>query len=214
MPLRMSQATAEDVAGLAAILFEEFMEMHEWTRIRFSAMKPEERHAYLAAGLREDLTNPEYPVIIQKMEDTETKEIVGFLQFNDCNVPPSNKEFATQIIKPEGYNVPPIREYYRKMITAQKAAMKDKPFLHVADLATKKSYRRRGISSTLMRWGMEYATKRGVPIYVEATPDGRPLYEKLGFETLDTWSIDMEQHGGAGTYTEAGMIWSPLKTTS
>ncbi|KAJ8121553.1 hypothetical protein ONZ43_g2020 [Nemania bipapillata] len=129
MRLTMSPATAEDVPGLAAILFEEYMEMHEWTRVRFSAVDPEDRHRYLAAGLREDLTSPKAPLVIQKMVDEDSGEIVAFLQLNERNVPPNPRGDVEPIVKPKGYNVPPMLDHYDKMVTAQKAAMKDIPFL-------------------------------------------------------------------------------------
>lgn len=126
----MNRATEEDVDGLAAILFEEYMEMHEWTRVRFHKMKPEDRLAYLTSCLREDLTNPEYPVVIQKVTDEDTGEIVAFLQLNDCNVPANNRSYVNEIEKPVyGYNKPPIRDYYAKMMAAQKQAMGSQPFM-------------------------------------------------------------------------------------
>jgi len=125
----MSQATVEDVLGLAAILFEEFLEQHQWTRVRFSAMVPEDRRVYLEACLREDLTNPERPVVVQKMEDDETGEIVAFLQLNDCNVPVNVREHVDPIVKPVGYNVAPIRDHYTMMMAAQRRAMGEKPFI-------------------------------------------------------------------------------------
>jgi hypothetical protein len=125
----MSQATVEDAPGLAAILFEEFLEQHPWTRVRFSAMVPEDRRAYLEECLHEDLTNPERPLVIQKMEDDETGEIVAFLQLNDCNVPANVRQHVDPIVKPAGYNVAPIRDHYAKMMAAQRRAMGEETFM-------------------------------------------------------------------------------------
>lgn len=44
-------------------------------------------------------------------------------------------------------------------------------------------YRGRGIGTSLMRWVLAYLDERGVPsIRLDATPLGRPIYEKLGFD--------------------------------
>lgn len=83
--------------------------------------------------------------------------------------------------------------------------------LDVAELSVKKSHQRRGIASALIRWGQDYATKVGLPIHVEATPDGVPVYKKHGYETLDTFSIDLTKYGGKGPYTELEMRWTPPK---
>lgn len=35
-----------------------------------------------------------------------------------------------------------------------------------------------------MQWGMDLAEKLNLPIYLESTVEGVPLYQKLGFQTL------------------------------
>jgi hypothetical protein len=35
-----------------------------------------------------------------------------------------------------------------------------------------------------MDWGVDVAEKMSVPVYLEATLEGVPLYEKMGFERL------------------------------
>lgn len=129
MPIKYSQATAEDAPGLAAILFEEFMGQDEWMKIRFGGIRSEDRLATMIATIHEDIVNPERPVVIQKAVDDATGEIVGFHQLNYTNVPPNVREHVVPIVKPPGYNVTALREYYAIMIASQRRAMGDQPFL-------------------------------------------------------------------------------------
>lgn len=62
-----------------------------------------------------------------------------------------------------------------------------------------------------MRWGMDLATARNLPIYVEATPEGQFVYKKLGWQVMGSWKVDLEQYGGTGIYEELGMRWPPLE---
>ena len=39
-------------------------------------------------------------------------------------------------------------------------------------------YRRRGIGTLLMEWGIKIADERGLESYIDATEEGIPLYEK------------------------------------
>jgi GNAT superfamily N-acetyltransferase len=49
-------------------------------------------------------------------------------------------------------------------------------------------HRGRGIGSSLMRRALEYLGSRGIPcIRLDATPAGRPMYEKFGF--VSEWSL-------------------------
>lgn len=49
-------------------------------------------------------------------------------------------------------------------------------------LCTHPHYRGRGAASLLMAWGCEQADRDQMPLYVDATPEGKPLYERFGFE--------------------------------
>src|SRR2546430_3195150 len=53
-------------------------------------------------------------------------------------------------------------------------------------------YRHRGIATRLMRAALEYLSEVGVAsVKLDATPDGRPLYEKLGFRVeslIERWT--------------------------
>lgn len=55
-------------------------------------------------------------------------------------------------------------------------------------------FRRRGIGEGLMKASLEYLEARGVPVVgLDATPMGRPLYERLGFvpeSELNRWAFD------------------------
>lgn len=53
----------------------------------------------------------------------------------------------------------------------------------------------------LIRPGLEAADKAGAQTYIEASPDGLPLYIKHGWEPVDKMVIDMAKYG-AGTGVE------------
>ncbi len=56
--------------------------------------------------------------------------------------------------------------------------------VHLWLLTTHPDFRRRGAGSMLCRWGMAVAEQQGRPVTVLASPLGRQLYERLGFDFL------------------------------
>ncbi|KAL1978121.1 hypothetical protein VTN31DRAFT_980 [Thermomyces dupontii] len=59
-------------------------------------------------------------------------------------------------------------------------------------------YQGRGIGKMLLQWGFEYAERAKLPIYIEATEAGRPVYEKAGLKVVDEDLFDSTQYGGIG----------------
>ncbi|EKG13338.1 hypothetical protein MPH_09620 [Macrophomina phaseolina MS6] len=62
---------------------------------------------------------------------------------------------------------------------------KSTDFWYLAGLATHPDYQGNGLGAALVRWGLEQAEKDGLPVYLEATPAGAPLYKRLGFEVVE-----------------------------
>lgn len=66
--------------------------------------------------------------------------------------------------------------------------------LHLWLLATHPDFRRHGAATMLCNWGLDKAqesTKNGV-LSVFASPLGKRLYERLGFETLGSFLIQVD----------------------
>ncbi|RDA86717.1 hypothetical protein CP532_4165 [Ophiocordyceps camponoti-leonardi (nom. inval.)] len=206
MPVRISDCTAEDAPGLAAVLYADWLDPDPWTKLCYGAVDAHEQLVHLEAVLREDLTDPEYPVAFQKAQDEETAEIVGFTQLTHFNTPPNERRHVDPIPKPAGYNVPPIRDYYAKMSSARKRAMGEDPFLHLTEMYIKKPYQRHGLGTSLMAWATEYAASKKLPIYAEASEAGEAFYKHLGWKTVGKYSVDMGLYGGEGVYVEEALM--------
>ena len=55
------------------------------------------------------------------------------------------------------------------------------------------------------------ADARGLKVYLEATPDGKPVYEKLSFREIDQLTFDLKRLTGTfeDTYKISIMIREP-----
>jgi len=58
----------------------------------------------------------------------------------------------------------------------------------------------KGLSTQLMNWGLKRAREDGLPIYLDATPRAKAVYERFGFKVVDTLTF------GDGILTEYMMV--------
>lgn len=70
-------------------------------------------------------------------------------------------------------------------------------------------YQRRGIGSKLLQWGKEKGDALGAKIWISSTPQARPVYEKNGWKVVESHEIDLDKHGGEGSYVRYWMLRSP-----
>lgn len=101
------------------------------------------------------------------IESIQTEEFIGWLAFND------EEMVATSGIS--FYRVPPTFNNLTGQIG------------YIMNMYTKPEWRRKGIGSKLFEKLIEEAKKKNiVKLVLHATDDGKPLYEKYGFETKHT----------------------------
>ena len=67
------------------------------------------------------------------------------------------------------------------------------PHLYLANLVTDPAQRGRGAGRMLVEWGCAIADAEGVMSYVQASPEGRGVYERCGFGVV--WGVEEEVGG-------------------
>jgi len=63
----------------------------------------------------------------------------------------------------------------------------------------------------LIQWGCDKADRDGIDVFLDATPVGRPLYERFGFETVKDNEVDLKPFGVDHIHHTYSMIRKPLK---
>lgn len=96
---------------------------------------------------------------------------------------------------PPGINVPMAEEFFAEVGRIRKEQMGLQAYVLLDMLATLPEHHRRGIGAMHLRWGSEIADELGIPCYLESSPMGRPLYERMGYEVVEDLPFDAKKWG-------------------
>lgn len=72
-------------------------------------------------------------------------------------------------------------KFSRQLLDCRKRVMGGKPYCLLRWLETEVEYRKKGAATQLMTWGSKKADELGIPCYLEASDDGKPVYERHGY---------------------------------
>ncbi|KAF2651746.1 hypothetical protein K491DRAFT_665038 [Lophiostoma macrostomum CBS 122681] len=80
---------------------------------------------------------------------------------------------------------------------------------HIPLLATSEKHRRLGAASLLVQWGIEKSEAMGLPCYLQASEQGRRLYQHYGFEIVSSVEFELERYGLQGVERMTAMLRYP-----
>ena len=76
-------------------------------------------------------------------------------------------------------------------------------------MVTLPAHQRKGAGAAHLKWGTTLADEENMPISLQATPDGKKLCLKFGFEVVKEVEHDLSICGGTGKYTHFLMVRYP-----
>ena len=116
--------------------------------------------------------------------------------------------------KPQGKDLekPALVDFFAFLSRVRKQYMGTKPFCFLHILVTDPDHHRRGAGTMLLNWGISKADSLGLPAFLESSAMGKPLYERLGFQTREVVTFDLAKYGLEGTDTNSVMIREPRST--
>ncbi|MCJ1400183.1 hypothetical protein MMC11_003387 [Xylographa trunciseda] len=145
---------------------------------------------------KEDLSN--YYV---KATSVATGEIVAWLKYHlfedlEREHIPYPKEL------PPGANVPLMEAGFGTLKALREGKMAGKQYGFVLILVTVPEWHRRGVGRKLLQRYMDVVDEKGWESWIDASPAGMGLYQKLGWEQVGGVTVDLGQYGGEKGYME------------
>ncbi|KAL6234524.1 acyl-CoA N-acyltransferase [Aspergillus navahoensis] len=116
---------------------------------------------------------------------------------------------STSLPLPEGTNRAVYDGFFETLKEKAKSHLRDDDIV-LEFLATLPEYQGNGVGKALLRWGMEQADRQQRRIYLEATREGYPVYEKCGWRGVERIEIDYGRWGGEGSQELTLMVRDPL----
>ncbi|KAF2684146.1 acyl-CoA N-acyltransferase [Lentithecium fluviatile CBS 122367] len=202
MPLRLARAEAADIPQLVDLYFNTFKSP---IVLRVKPNVPPVREWY-KKSLENDIEKPYtrlYKVVEGQAESAQVSdEIIAFAKWSSPHTEPQSGKPAQW---PEDGDVALFKEAVGKATEKKKNIMGEKEHWYLGVLATLPKHQRRGAGSLLMTEFCKEVDEAGQWSYVEASPHGRPTYQRFGFETRDTFSVMID----AEPYTDCCMVREP-----
>jgi len=205
MPLKLEPMVEQDITS------------DTWNNIMWSAFGPDlmscmfnhgfqaEDRAISVKETLEKMRKPGYTFM--KVVDTDLPEdhadgkVVGMARWQAFTKERSEEELdeevkdAMEAPQEPNLNVPMMQAFVEDIVKTRRQNMGGRPFYLLSILATHVDHHRRGVGAMHMKWGCDKADELGLPAYLEASPKGKGLYERFGFEPVGTMEFDARKWG-------------------
>ncbi|KPM36784.1 hypothetical protein AK830_g9782 [Neonectria ditissima] len=179
---QMRKATPADIPALCAVYFSAFAN----TTVGRQVFPPssEAARAFWIESLTRELPDPsfEFLVTTARASDGAAEQVVGYAKWARPGTPietPPPAEAWPQDGDPEL-----AVAFFGGLAAAHRRIMDGRPHWYLELIGVRAEWMGKGAASEMMRWGVERADADGLPCFLEATPNGRGMYEKYGFRVV------------------------------
>jgi hypothetical protein len=129
-------------------------------------------------------------VITSPAKDVSSKDqVVAWSKWNAPSPKPLDTDLPTW---PEGGDAELANHFFGNLFSRRIRVMGERKHWYLELVATRPEWQGKGAAGRLMRWGLEKADEDGVESYLEASPDGKPIYEHFGFREAERLVVDLE----------------------
>jgi GNAT superfamily N-acetyltransferase len=130
-------------------------------------------------------------------------EIIGLAKWNLFKTAGPHHPWPTTGFAPDA-NLELLSWFFGELDGKRNAFMdsreevKERGYLYMAILAVEPKVQRMGVGRKLLEWGLDMADREGLEAFIEASPAGKPLYEKMGWREVGFTDVDLKRWGWEG----------------
>jgi len=172
---------------------------------------PTSHAKYVAQNTKELLTNP---TVRFNKASLPSGEILGYGKWNFYLTPEaiaeSEKPWPLEDDGTGSPNVPMVKSVFGDLGKRKNAFMSGKRHALMAVLAVKPGSQRMGVGKKLLEWGLRQCDEENIEVWIDASPEGKGLYEKVGWKEVGFLDTDFEPWGGEGVGRTVCMLREPV----
>jgi GNAT superfamily N-acetyltransferase len=192
-------ATIADIPDICSLYFAAFSGSYILENC-FPPSSPAVRD-FVTASRKEDLEDPKHITFVIPDENGKVIASATWERPHPAGTPPSESKVDYSAVPfPKDGNPELAAAFFGGMHRKNREIMGDRRHWHLHLIMVLPEYQGRGLATPLMKWGFERAKEENLPIYLDATPKGKGIYERFGFKVVDTLEF------GNGALTEYMMV--------
>ncbi|OGE53953.1 hypothetical protein PENARI_c007G02783 [Penicillium arizonense] len=210
-------AVEADAPGLARINVESFLGRRLFAEVFPTSSVPQMSEYKTKVGMKH-LADPNMHVL--KIHDEASGELVAYSRWlipealgYGPTVPTLSEQAVAFAKDPVAYAPRPMKEEvynaFKQMLENARKRYTTENDIVLDLLATLPAYQGRGFGTAVLKWGIEKADTSKSRIFLEATPEGVPLYLKYGWKQLEEVTMDYRPFGGDGSESFYLMMRDP-----
>ncbi|KAF7562305.1 hypothetical protein G7046_g1827 [Stylonectria norvegica] len=181
MPFHIRKAVQDDVPALYSVYSSAFSDTIIGRQI-FPENSEAGRLFWLESLPKEIDDLHAHMLVVTESTPGEPDTVVAFAKWLVPGAP--YEELPLLEIWPQDGNPALAVEFFSALNAAHQGTMGDTQHWYLELIAVRKESMGKGAASPLLRWGVERADAEGLPCFLEATPNGRGMYEKYGFRVV------------------------------
>ncbi|KAG4412111.1 hypothetical protein IFR04_014760 [Cadophora malorum] len=134
--------------------------------------------------------------------------IVGFAKWNFFSNSGPQNPFPTEF-PPEGN--PELGKWlFGEFARVMNEKMLGKKYVYMHILVIDPEFQRQGLGKQMLEWGLKLVDDEGLETYIDASPEGKGLYERLGWKTINVLDVDLNKWGGKDEISTAYSMIRPV----
>ncbi|KAF4995190.1 hypothetical protein FGRMN_5328 [Fusarium graminum] len=199
MPFQLRTAVSDDIPSMCKIYYSAFGDTVIGSRVFNADIEASDK--FLGKGFTDDMADPRCVLLVvthKTSPDSKDEQVVSLAKWNLPGAPikdvppaeawPSDGDLAV--------------EFFGTMTKGHRKFMGDRLHYHLEVICTHQDWQGKGAGGLLLRWGVERADAEGLPCFLEATRKGKPVYEKLGFQSKGKDVFEWPFGSSVETYME------------